>query len=150
MVNCLQVIFVSAVKNCRNRFLYSIEEMERAAIVIQNAYRRRDAKKLVANMKKRIREIEEENNAALKIQLAWRRKKGQMVLHMKRRIKAEARDAECWVVLFDYNAGGSYFSITRLKNQLGIYRRNLSIQGSIPMNGLFVKINDTELRTIIE
>ena len=57
----------------------------------------------------RLREIEEENNAALKIQLAWRRKKGQMVLHMKRRIKAEARDAECWVVLFDYNAGGSYF-----------------------------------------
>ena len=51
--------------------------MERAAIVIQNAYRRRDAKKLVANMKKRrLREIEEENNAALKIQLAWRRKKG--------------------------------------------------------------------------
>ena len=99
--------------------------------------------------KRRLREIEEENNAALKIQLAWRRKKGQMVLHMKRRIKAEARDAECWVVLFDYKCWGSTFSITRLKNQNGIYRKNLSIQGSIPMNGLFVKTNDIELRTII-
>ena len=73
-----------------------------------------------------------------------------MVLHMKRRIKAEARDAECWVVLFDYNAVDPTFSITRLKNQNGIYQKNLLIQASIPMNGLFVKTNDIELRTIIE
>lgn len=28
---------------------------------------------------------------------------------MKRRLRAEEREAEAWVVLFDYNAGGSYF-----------------------------------------
>ena len=32
--------------------------------------------------------------AALTIQLAWRRKKGQMVLHMKRRMKAEQEEME--------------------------------------------------------
>ena len=54
--------------------------MENAAIKIQLAWRRRDAKNLVKHMKlRKQREEEEENKAALTIQLAWRRKKGSMV-----------------------------------------------------------------------
>ena len=42
---------------------------------------------------------EEENKAALTIQLAWRRKKGSMVLHMKRRLKAEIEQQERAAIL---------------------------------------------------
>ena len=81
------------VLHMKRRIKAEHEEMERAAIMIQNAWRRRDAKKMVSNMKKRMMEEEAEMEAAaLTIQLAWRRKKGQLVLHMKRRIKAEEEE----------------------------------------------------------
>ena len=97
------------VLHMKRRIKAEHEEMERAAIMIQNAWRRRDAKKMVANMKKRMMDEEAEMEAAaLTIQLAWRRKKGQMVLHMKRRMKAleeEQRQKEinsCFFLQFVY------------------------------------------------
>ena len=86
------------------------EEQTRAAIMIQNAWRRRDAKKMVANMKKRMMDEEEElNRAALKIQCAWRRRQGTLALHMKRQAKQSVYDAEAWVVLYDKDQNGAYF-----------------------------------------
>jgi hypothetical protein len=80
----------SMVLHMKRRLKAEQDEMERAAIMIQNAWRRKNAKSMVANMKKKMMDEEAEMNAAaLRIQLAWRRKQGSMVLHMKRRLKAE-------------------------------------------------------------